>query len=169
MKTLPAPLQIVRDLDCGPVRASLAYTPVTDPAHVSGRADGDAFRDRFEIRLSNRGLPANTAFDYLSPQPLQFFFSLLRRRADGSLQDVTAPQIDAHHTGQPRPRTHSFARADEPLFDRISYFALATIVPDDELVPGEYVVRIAGFDMLRVGASACRFEPIELPLTILDP
>lgn len=169
MTTAPAPLQLAHGFDCGPVRVDLAYTPVTDPAHVSGRADGDPFRDRFEIRLTSRSLPDGATFDYQSPQPLQFFFSVLRRLADGSLLDVTAPQIDAHHTGQPRSRTHSFARADEPLFDRISYFALATIVPDDELVPGEYVVRIAGFDMLRVGASACRFEPIELPLTILDP
>lgn len=169
MTTLPAPLQFARRTDCGLVRVELYYTPVTDPAHASGRADGHPFRDRFEIRLINRGLPEGAAFDYQSPQPLQFFFSVKRKLAGGSLLDVTSPQIDAHHTGHPQPQKKSFARAGETLTDRISYFALATIVPDDEIVPGEYLVRISSFEVLRVSDSPCQFEPIELPLTILDP
>jgi hypothetical protein len=166
MKTLPVVLQLARGFDCGSVHVELAYTPVTDPAHVSGRADGDPFRDRFEIRLTNRGLPEGTVFDYQSPKPLQFFFSVVRKLKDGSLLDVTAPQIDAHHTGRPQPRKMSFARAGETLTDRISYFAFSTIVPSAELVRGEYLVRLSSFEMLRVGGSACRFEPIELPLSI---
>ncbi|WAS94159.1 hypothetical protein [Nannocystis punicea] len=169
MKTLPAPLQFVRGTDCGPVRVELYYTPVTDPAHASGRADGHPFRDRFEIRLIHRGLPEGATFDYQSPQPLQFFFSVKRKLAGGSLLDVTSPQIDAHHTGFPQPQKKSFTRAGETLTDRISYFALATIVPDDEIVPGEYLVGISRFVVLRVGDSSCEFEPIELPLTILNP
>lgn len=169
MKTLPAPLQFARGTDCGPVRVELYYTPVTDPAHASGRADGNPFRDRFEIRLIDRGLPEGAAFDYLSPQPLQFFFSVRRKLAGGALLDVTSPQIDAHHTGHPRPQRRSFARAGETLIDRISYFALATIVPDDEIVPGEYLVRLASFEVVRAGDSSCKFGPIELPLIILDP
>lgn len=169
MHTLPAPLKLAREFDRGPVHVELLYTPLTDPAHVSGRADGDPFRDRFELRLSDRGLPDGAVVEYQSPQPLQFFFSLLRRLADGSLLDLTAPQIDAHHTGHPRPRTLSFARAGEPVIDRISYFALATIVPDEQVVPGEYLVRITSFELLRIGADGHKFEPIELPLTILDP
>lgn len=169
MKTIPAPLQLAHGFECGSVRVELAYTPLTDTAHVSGRTDGDAFRDRFELRLSNRGLAAGAEFEYQSPQPLQFFFSVARKLEDGSLRDVTAPQIDARHTGQPQPRKMSFARAGETLTDRISYFALSTIVPDDELVPGEYLVRLSGFEVLRVGGEACKFEPIELPLTIVDP
>lgn len=169
MTTLPVPLKIAHAFDCGPVRVELAYTPVTVPDHVSGRTDEDPFRDRFELRLTNRGLPAGAVFEYQSPQPLQFFFSVLRRRADGSLVDLTAPQIDAHHTGRPQPRTRSFARAGEALIDRISYFALATIVPDAEIVPGDYVVRISGFVILRVGGDAYGFEPVALPLRIVDP
>lgn len=165
-----APLQVVRGVDWGSVRVELAYTPVTDQAHVSGRASGDPFRDRFEIRLTNRGLPAGTTLDYQSPQPLQFFFSVLRKRPDGSLHDVTSPQIDAHHTGQPRPQKVSFSSTGEMFTDRISYFALATIVPDDEITLGEYLVRISAFELARLGPSACKFEPIELPLTIqYDP
>ncbi|UQA63190.1 hypothetical protein [Polyangium aurulentum] len=167
MTTLPVPLQLARGFDCGSVHVELAYTPVTDRAHVTGRADGGPFRDRFEIRLTNRGLPDGMVFDYQSPTPLQFFFSVVRKLKDGSLLDVTSPQIDAHHTGRPQPRKMSFARADETLTDRISYFAFATIVPDEELVRGEYLVRISGFEILHVGGSACRFEPIELPLTIV--
>lgn len=169
MTTAPPPLLLAHGFDCGPVRVDLAYTPVTDPAHVSGRADGDPFRDRFEIRLTSRSLPDGATFNYQSPQPLQFFFSVLRRLEDGSLLDVTAPQIDAHHTGRPRPRKMSFARAGETLTDRISYFALATIVPDEELVPGEYLVRIASFELLRTDDGAWQFVPVELPLTIIDP
>lgn len=167
--TTPPSLQLARGFDCGLVRVELAYTPVTDPAHASGRADGDPFRDRFEIRLLDRGLPVGTAFDYQSPQPLQFFFSVLRKLADGSLLDLTAPQIDAHHTGRPQPWQMSFARAGETLTDRISFFALSTIVPDEALVPGEYLVRISSFEVLRVGAGAYTFAPIELPLTMIDP
>jgi hypothetical protein len=169
MNTPPSQLQLARACDCGLVRVELAYSPVTDPAHASGRADGDPFRDRFELRLLDRGVPAGTAFEFQSPQPLQFFFSVLRKREDGSLLDLTAPQIDAHHTGRPQPRRMSFMRAGETLTDRISFFALSTIVPDGELVPGEYLVRIAGFEVVRVGSSACGFAPIELPLTIIDP
>ena len=167
MKPLPIILQLVRSFDCGSIHVELAYTPVTDAAHVSGRADGDeSYRDRFEIRLTNRGLPEGTTFDYQPPKPLQFFFSVVRKLKDGSLLDVTAPQIDIPHTGKPRLRKKSFARADETLTDQISYFAFATIVPEKELVPGEYLVRISGFEMLRVGGNVCRFEPIELPLTV---
>lgn len=169
MTTLPAPLQFVRGTDCGPVRVELHYTPVTDPAHASGRADGHPFRDRFELRLIDRGLAEGASFDYQSPQPLQFFFSVLRKLADGSLLDLTSPQIDAHHTGYPQPQKKSFARAGETLIDRISYFALATIVPDDEIVPGEYLVRISSFEIVRVADKRCEFEAIELPLTIVDP
>lgn len=166
MTTLPVPLQVARGFDCGAVHVELAYSPITDQVHVSGRTDDDPFRDRFEFRLTDRGLPAGTVFDYQSPQPLQFFFSVLRKRADGSLLDVTEPQIDAHHTGRPKPRKMSFTRAGETLTDRISYFAFSTIVPDKEIVRGEYLVRISGFELLRVGPGACRFEPIELPLII---
>ncbi len=168
MKSPPDPLQLAHGFDCGPVRVELAYVPVTDLDHVSGRAEGDPFRDRFEVRLTNQSLPPGTDIDYQSPQPLQFFFSVLRKLKDGQLRDVTAPQIDAHHTGQPTPRKMSFARAGETLTDRISYFAFATIVPEDELVPGEYLVRIARFEVLHVGRDACVFEPLELPLTIID-
>ena len=168
MNTPATPLQLAHGFDCGPVRVELAYTTVTDPAHVSGRADGDPFRDRFEVRLSNRGLPVGSVFDYQSPQPLQFFFSVLRKLDDGSLLNLTAPQIDAQHTGRPQPRKLSFPRAGGALTDRISYFALATIVPHEELVPGKYLVRIRAFDILNIGRRACRCEPIELPLTIID-
>ncbi len=167
MTTLPVPLQLARSFDCGSVHVELAYTPVSDRPHVTGRTDEDPYRDRFEFRLTNRGLPEGMVFDYLSPKPLQFFFSLVRKLEDGSLLDVTRPQVDARHSGEPRFRQMSFAQAGETLTDRISFFAFATIVPDAELVQGEYLVRIAGFEMLRVGGSACRFEPIELPLTIL--
>ena len=62
----------------------------------------------------------------------------------------------------------TFAHAGETLTDRTSYFGFATIVPDDELVPGEYLVQIAGFEMARTGGSVCRFEPIDLPLVVHD-
>ena len=169
MTRLPAPLQRVRDFTCGAVHIQLLYTPVTEPDHVSGRTDGDPFRDRFEFRLSSRGLPDGATVVYQTPQPLQFFFSVLRRLEDGRLRDLTAPQIGPRHTGQPQPRTLRFAGSGESVVDRISYFALATIVPDQEIVPGEYLVRISGFEVLRVGSSAFRFEPLELPLTIIDP
>ncbi len=161
------PLVSVRSLTCAALHLEFLYTPVTDVAHVSGRTDDDPFRDRFEIRLTDAGLPAGTSFDYLTPQPLQFFFSVLRKHPDGSLVDLTAPQIDAHHTGQPQVRTFQFASTGAPQTDLISYFALATIVPDDAILPGEYIVRIARFEVVRVGQSTATFEPIELPLTIL--
>lgn len=169
MTRLPVPLQRARDFDCGAVHVQLSYTPVTEPAHVSGRTDDDPFRDRFELRLSNRGLPDGATFVYQTPQPLQFFFSVLRRLRDGGLRDVTVPQLGARHTGVPQPRTMSFAASGEPLIDRISFFALATIMPDHEILPGEYLVRLSSFELLTVGSSAYRFEPLELPLTIIDP
>lgn len=165
----PVPLRLAHAFDCGPIRVELAYTPVTVPDHVSGRTDEDPFRDRFEIRLVNRGLAAGAAFEYQTPQPLQFFFSVLRVRKDGSLVDLTVPQIDAHHTGRPQLRSRSFTRGGEALIDRISFFALATIVPDAQIVPGDYVVRISGFEILRVGSDVYGFEPVALPLTIVDP
>jgi len=167
MTTLPVPLEVARSVDCGSVFVELAYTPVTDTAHFSGRAQGDPFRDRIELRMTNRGLPEGAAFDYLSPDPLHVFFSVVRKLKNGSLLDVTSPQIDPRHTGKPTPQKMSFARAGETLTDRISYFAFATIVPDEERVRGEYLVRISGFEIVRVGVRACRFEPIELPLTVL--
>jgi hypothetical protein len=169
MTTPAISLQLAHGFDCGPVHVELAYTAVTDPAHVSGRADGDPFRDRFEIRLSNRGLPVGTVVDYQSPQPLQFFFSVLRKLENGSLLDLTAAQLGPLHTGRPELRKLSFPRAGEAVTERISYFALATIVPAEELVPGEYLVRIRGFEILKIGNRTCRCDPIELPLTIIAP
>lgn len=166
MNTPAAPLQLARSFACGSMQVELWYTPITDRGHATGRADGDPFRDRIEIRMINRGLPGGTAFDFQSPQPLQFFFSILRKLEDGSLVDLTSPQIDAHHTGRPQPRKMTFTQADETLTDRTSYFGFATIVPDDALVPGEYLVRMAGFEMARLGGGVCKFEPIELPLII---
>lgn len=161
-------LQIARAFDCNTVHVELAYVPVTDLGYVSGRAEGDPFRDRFEIRLINLGLPEGTLFDYQSPQPLPCFFSVLRRLEDGSLLDVTSPQIDVPHIGRPAPQKKSFVRTGETLTDRISYFAISTIVPDGELIPGNYLVRVSGFEMIRTGRGTCGFEPIELPLTIID-
>src|SRR5690606_14595190 len=96
------------------------------------------------------------------------FFSVKRKLAGGSLVDLTSPQIDAHHTGYPQPQQRSFTRVGEAQADKISYFALATIVPDDEIVPGEYVVGISSFEVLRIGDAAYKFEAVELPLTIVD-
>ena len=79
MTTLPAPLQVVRSIDCGPVHVEVAYVPATDPDHVSGDADGDPYRDRIEIRLTDRGLPEGAVFEFQSPQPLQYFFTILRK------------------------------------------------------------------------------------------
>lgn len=162
----PVPQTLARSFDCGAMHVEVWYTPVTDRPNATGRTEGDPYRDRIEIRLTNRGLPPGTTFDYQTPKPLQFFFSVLRKLEDGKLLDLTSPQIDIPHTGRPEPQKMTFTQAGETLIDRTSYFAFSTIVPDDEIVPGEYLVRIAGFEMARVGANVCRFEPLELPLVI---
>lgn len=151
---------------CGPVRVTIAHTAVTDTDHIFGDADGDSFRDRLELRLERMTLPVGKPFRYAPPSPLQFFFTVLRKNKDGSLRDVTASQIDPRHTGRPGSRELSFAQPDETLTDPISYFALATIMPRAEIVPGEYVVRIRGYDMITVDGTAYPSEPVEMPLTV---
>lgn len=166
----PAELVVARRFECGSMRVEIAHTPVTDRAHIDGTAEGDPFRDRIEITLTDPSAAHGAAVAYQSPQPLQFFFSVLRRLEDGALVDLTDPQIDAHHTGAPEPQTRAFEGLERRIVDRVSYFALPTIAPLGAFVPGDYVLRLKGWEIARTRDGACRMEPIDLPLTLLpDP
>jgi len=129
-----------------------------------GAEDPFAFRVAFE--LVNQSGPAGLSVQYQTPQPLYYFFKFGRVDRDGHVTDLTQSQIGGMHLGEPQKRELRFNAKGDAAYDRVSYQALASIVPPAALIPGRYRLGLAPFAILTLDGKECMSNIPPMPIEL---
>lgn len=150
---------------CNGVIFALWYSPQSDVAHMRDESPSKFDRDRLTMVVTNIQQPANRRFAFTEPKPFAGFARLFRKTS-GRWIDITAEQIDPHHSGSPAKVNMRFEAVGDAYASTIVYPAFTAIVNPQDIESGDYVLRLAKFPYLEVEGQPCPLNLPDLPISV---
>ena len=150
---------------CSGVTFELWYSPESDVAHMRDENPSDFSRDRVVMVVTNSQPPANRKFSFTEPKPLPGFARLLKQ-TEGAWIDISAEQVDPHHTGSASKVNMRFESVGDAYTSSIYYPAFTTITNPQNVDRGNYILRLAAFPYLEVEGQSCPMKLPDLPIRV---
>lgn len=153
------------EADCNGVGFALWYSPQSDLAHMRDENPEDFARDRLVMVVTNKQQPADRRFAFTEPKPLAGFVQLFRK-SGANWQNLTAAQIDPHHTGSASKVAMRFEGVGDSFASTVVYPAFTTITDPQTIVRGDYLLRLTAYPYLEVEGKACPLDLPDLPIRV---